>query len=165
LALTNRCLTSNIVAPSPHLRHHCPSLGHSAQRPRRLGAPLALSHPSIALSDTMADNNDRTTPQNPAASPKDIPLRLPPSPQLIGNHRQSFAENLRGVPPSPRAHRQPSLSQTALQELLKNPPTAKHAQPEFAGRDWRTVQIGEITSREDVRFVEMDTSVEAATNV
>lgn len=80
-------------------------------------------------------------------------------------HRQSFAENLRGAPGSPRAQRQPSLNQQALQELLNNPPVARNGTPEFAGRDWRSVQIGEITSPDDVRFVEMDTSVEEATNV
>jgi hypothetical protein len=80
-------------------------------------------------------------------------------------HRQSFTENIRGVPSSPRAHRQPSLSQAALQELLNNPPTSQHSQPEFEGRDWRTVQIGEIVDRSEVRFVEYDTSVETATNV
>jgi hypothetical protein len=83
------------------------------------------------------------------------------------NHRASLAENLRGNPASPRsAHRSPSLSQQALQELLNNPPTAKSTgTDEFAGRDWRTVTVGEVVDLELVRFVEMDTSVEEATNV
>ncbi|KAF2641266.1 hypothetical protein P280DRAFT_489672 [Massarina eburnea CBS 473.64] len=80
-------------------------------------------------------------------------------------HRSSFAENMRGLPVSPRASRQPSLTQQALQDLLNNPPT-KHGEPIFAGRDWRTVKVGEIVGKEDnVRFVQYDTSVEEATNI
>lgn len=92
-------------------------------------------------------------------------MRAPSSPQM-GSHRTSLAENLRGNPTSPRtAHRTPSLSQQALQDLLNNPPTAKTGTDEFAGRDWRTIKVGEVVDLELVRFVEMDTSVEEATNV
>lgn len=96
-------------------------------------------------------------------SPPDKPsLRTSSSPHM--GHRQSFAENLRGVPQSPRAHRKPSLSQQALQDLLNNPPT-KNGAPEFVGREWRTVHVGEIVHPEQVRFVEYDTSVEEATKI
>jgi len=78
-------------------------------------------------------------------------------------HRSSFVESLRGVPPSPRAQRHPSLTQAAIQELLNNPPTAKNNDPRFAGRDWTEISIGELVSPEDVRWVEMDTSVEDTT--
>ncbi|EKG10642.1 Cystathionine beta-synthase core [Macrophomina phaseolina MS6] len=97
----------------------------------------------------------------------------PRSPQLIPSsnsspsvsHRQSFADNLRGMPTSPRASRQPSLSQQALQDLLNNPPVAKTPQnAAFQGRDWRSVKVGEVIDPELVRFVEIDTSVEEATN-
>jgi len=72
---------------------------------------------------------------------------------------------MRGIPPhSPRTSRQPSLSQQALQDLLSNPPT-KGGDPKFAGRDWRAVQVGEVVDEKQVRFVELDTSVEEATNV
>ncbi|OCK82426.1 hypothetical protein K432DRAFT_380434 [Lepidopterella palustris CBS 459.81] len=100
---------------------------------------------------------------NPGARsppPEKSALRTASSPHM--GHRQSFAENLRGVPSSPRAHRQPSLSQQALQDLLNNPPT-KNGAPEFVGRDWRTIQLGEIVDVEQVRFVEYETSVEEAT--
>jgi hypothetical protein len=80
-------------------------------------------------------------------------------------HRQSFAENLRGVPPSPRSQRHPSLTQAAIQDLLNYPPAPKPYNPRFTGRDWRDVHVGELVSREDVRWVEMDTSVEDATMV
>lgn len=68
------------------------------------------------------------------------------------------------LPHSPRASRQPSLSQQALQDLLSNPPT-KGGDPRFAGRDWKTVKVGEVVDAKQVRFAELDTSVEEATNV
>ena len=68
------------------------------------------------------------------------------------------------MPASPRASRQPSFSQQALQDLLNNPPT-KGGDPRFQGRDWRTVKMGEIVEKGQVRFVENSTSVEEATNV
>jgi hypothetical protein len=52
-------------------------------------------------------------------------------------------------------------------DLVNNPPT-KHSHEgdnKFAGRDWRSVRVGEIVDLELVRFAEMDTSVEEATNV
>jgi len=57
------------------------------------------------------------------------------------------------------------LTQAAIQELLNNPPTAKNNDPRFAGRDWTEISIGELVSPEDVRWVEMDTSVEDTTMV
>lgn len=80
-------------------------------------------------------------------------------------HRQSFSESLRGVPPSPRSQRHPSLSQAGVQELLNNPPVTAPADPAFVGRDWRAIQVGELVDAADLRFVELDTGVEAATNV
>jgi hypothetical protein len=78
-------------------------------------------------------------------------------------HRQSFVESLRNVPPSPR-QRNPSLTQAAVQDLLNHPPSAnKHADPKFAGREWRDIHVGEIVKPEDVRWIEMDGSVEEAT--
>jgi len=82
-------------------------------------------------------------------------------------HRASFAENLRANPTSPRmAHRHPSMPQTAVQDLLNNPPTGKSgSNNEFAGRDWKTIRVGEIVDLEHVRFAGMSTSVEEATNL
>lgn len=51
---------------------------------------------------------------------------------------------------------------------MNNPPTMaseKAGRGGFEGRDWRTIKVGEIVDKELVRFVEMDTSVEEATNV
>lgn len=78
-------------------------------------------------------------------------------------HRQSFSESLRGLPPSPRAQRQPSLTQLAVQDLIDNPPARND--PTFAGRDWRTVNVAELVSPELLKFAEVNTGVEAATNV
>ncbi|KAH9879792.1 cell separation during budding [Plenodomus biglobosus] len=86
------------------------------------------------------------------------------SPNPTSSHRSSFAEHMRGTPTSPRASRQPSLTQQALQDLLNNPPT-KGGDPAFQGRDWRSIRLGEIVDPELVRFVEYDTSVEDATSI
>jgi len=80
------------------------------------------------------------------------------------SHRGSFAEQMRGTPSSPRASRQPSLTQSALQELLNNPPT-KGGDAKFQSRDWSSVRLGELVDPTLVRFVEYDTSVEDATSV
>lgn len=69
------------------------------------------------------------------------------------------------MPPSPRAIRHLSFSQAQMQDLLNNPPTAGEADPAFAGRDWQHIGVGELVNSRDLLFVELDTSVEAATNV
>ncbi|KAK6189500.1 hypothetical protein LQW54_013197 [Pestalotiopsis sp. IQ-011] len=104
-----------------------------------------------------------TSKDGPSAAPAP-PSRSNSSSSLhrIPSHRQSFAENLRGLPPSPRSQRHPSLTQAAIQDLLNHPPTTRPQNPRFAGRDWRHVRIGELISREDIKWVDMDTSVEDA---
>ncbi|KAL8829469.1 MAG: hypothetical protein Q9170_006157 [Blastenia crenularia] len=97
--------------------------------------------------------------------PRSPSIRLGPTPTPIQSHRQSFTESLRGHPPSPRATRQPSLSQAQLQELLNNPPTAGTSDARFSERDWQTVGVGELCDPADLRFVEFDTGIEDATNV
>ncbi|OAA49496.1 CBS domain containing protein [Metarhizium rileyi] len=78
-------------------------------------------------------------------------------------HRQSFAENLRNVPSSPR-HRHPSFTQAAVQELLNHPPPGqRHTNLRFSGREWGEITVGELVSSEDVKWVDMDSSVEEAT--
>ncbi|KAF2827605.1 hypothetical protein CC86DRAFT_393695 [Ophiobolus disseminans] len=126
----------------------------------------------------MADHTDANTKDSAIASP---PQSLSSSTASIGRspappalkmtsspdpraHRGSFAEQMRGTPASPRASRQPSLTQQALQDLLNNPPT-KGGDPKFQGRDWKTIKLGDIVHPSLVKFVEYDTSVEEATNV
>ncbi|EJT75251.1 SDS23 [Gaeumannomyces tritici R3-111a-1] len=86
-------------------------------------------------------------------------------PPHVAAHRQSFVENLRNPPPSPRSHRHLSFTQSALQELLSHPPSSQAPNPQFAGRDWRDVAVGELVSQDEVKWVDMDTSVEEATMV
>ncbi len=49
---------------------------------------------------------------------------------------------------------------------MNHPPSgSKHTNPRFAGRDWRDIAIGELTSPDDIRWIDMDSSVEEATIV
>jgi hypothetical protein len=41
----------------------------------------------------------------------------------------------------------------------------KTTDPAFVGRDWREISIGELVSPDDLKFVELDTGIEDATNV
>ncbi|KAL2194531.1 hypothetical protein P885DRAFT_42654 [Corynascus similis CBS 632.67] len=84
-------------------------------------------------------------------------------PSHIAAHRQSFAENQRYPPPSPRNQRHPSLTQQAVLELMNHPPSNRHPNPRYAGRDWRDITVGELAVPEDVRWAELDLSVQDAT--
>lgn len=97
-------------------------------------------------------------------SPLRSPLGRRDSRDMTSSHRQSFSE--RGIPNSPR-QRNPSLSQQAIQDLINNPPVGRKddALPKFAGRDWRSITLGEILVPDEVRFVEVDSTIEAATKV
>ncbi|KAH8727203.1 hypothetical protein GQ44DRAFT_612398 [Phaeosphaeriaceae sp. PMI808] len=97
-------------------------------------------------------------------SPPPAALKMASSSPDPRAHRGSFAEQMRGTPASPRASRHPSLTQHALQDLLNNPPT-KAGNSKFHGRDWKTINLGELVDRDLVRFVEYDTSVEDATSI
>lgn len=85
------------------------------------------------------------------------------NPSNATQHRQSFSDAR--YPPSPRTTRQPSVSSQAVQELIDNPPQRAAPDARFANRDWKTIRVGELTSPEDLKFVDIDTSVEEATNV
>ena len=90
-----------------------------------------------------------------------------PSLSNIGNsvHRQTFAENLRNAPSSPR-HRHPSFTQAAVQELLNHPLSGqRHSNSRFAGRDLGEITVDELVSPDDVKWISMDSSVEEATMV
>ena len=92
-------------------------------------------------------------------------MRLGGHPSPGHAHRKSFTDALRGMPPSPHANRQPSMTQSQIQDLINNPPTAGTPDPKFAGKDWQHIAVGELVDQEDLRFVELDTGVEDATNV
>lgn len=85
------------------------------------------------------------------------------NPSSAAQHRQSFSDAR--YPPSPRSTRQPSISSIAVQELIDNPPHRVPADARFVNRDWRTIHLGELTNPEDLKFIDIDASVEEATNV
>ncbi|KIX06808.1 uncharacterized protein Z518_04784 [Rhinocladiella mackenziei CBS 650.93] len=117
--------------------------------------------PHSSTPSTSASSRSSMDAQSP--STRTPSLRIPSMPSAAAQHRQSFHE-LRGHPPSPRSQRQPSISQLAVQELIDNPPM-KNPDPKFAGRDWTTVKVKELVNPDDLRFVDIDTGVEAATNL
>ena len=116
--------------------------------------------------DTLAPASPRSSEESRSPHSSRHPsMRLSSLPSPNSTHRHSFSDQLRGIPPSPRSSRQPSLSHAAVQDLLNNPPTAGTADPAFAGRDWRDVTVNELVNPKDLRFVDVDTGIEAATNV
>jgi CBS domain-containing protein len=122
------------------------------------------SSASLASVSSSASNTSKSQP--PVHHRTSSSSSNPPS-LSVKSHRQSlsFADELRNVPSSPR-HRQPSVTQIAVQELLNNPPSAnRQLNPRFAGRDWRSISVGELSSPDDVKWVGMNTSVEEATKV
>ncbi|TFB02775.1 Protein SDS23 [Trichoderma ghanense] len=110
--------------------------------------------------NTEADKSAKLS--EPKASPS--PQRSPSSSSISkASHRQSFTENLRNPPASPR-HRHPSLTHAAIQDLLIHPAsTNRHQNSKFAGREWRDITVGELTSPDDVRWIDIESSVEEAT--
>ncbi|PNS21413.1 Protein sds23 [Sphaceloma murrayae] len=64
---------------------------------------------------------------------------------------------MRGIHHSPNQSRSPSVTQQALQDLINNPPVGLQdpADAKFAGRDWRTIKVGEIIAPEETRFVQL----------
>ncbi|KAF4974085.1 hypothetical protein FZEAL_8986 [Fusarium zealandicum] len=137
----------------------------SSSAPRELKDARATSSTSLnsAASGSSASHKPPTLSQrSPSVS---ISAGSGPA-SAKSAHRQSFAENLRNAPSSPRSQRHPSFTQAALQELLNHPPVGnKHANPRFSGRDWRDVAVEELVSPEDVKWVEFDNSIEEATKV
>ncbi|KAF1843929.1 uncharacterized protein K460DRAFT_290233 [Cucurbitaria berberidis CBS 394.84] len=128
---------------------------HAEPANGKKGAPVPINtSPLQSLSNSVSSLS-----RSPPAA-----LKMASSPGPHSSHRSSFAEHMRGAPTSPRASRQPSLTQQALQDLLNNPPT-KGGDPKFHGRDWKTVTLGEIVDPSLVRFAEYDTSVEDATSL
>ncbi|KAJ5525094.1 hypothetical protein N7513_010214 [Penicillium frequentans] len=121
-----------------------------------LNASLDSNNGSNIVS-TRSSTDSRTSNRNA--------LRVTHMPPANHQHRQSLSETLRGPPGSPRTRRQPSLNQSALQSLIDNPPPPRNADPAFVDRDWREISIEELISPDDLRFVEMDTGIEEATNL
>ncbi|KAL7783092.1 hypothetical protein V8C37DRAFT_406720 [Trichoderma ceciliae] len=107
-----------------------------------------------------AEKSTKSSDVKPLSSPQ-----MSPSSSSISKaaHRQSFTDNFRNLPPSPR-HRHPSLTQAAIQDLLNHPPsTSRHQNSKFIGREWGDITIGELVSSDDIRWIEIECSVEEAT--
>lgn len=121
-----------------------------------LDAPDSSNGPNVASPRSSTDSRSPSFRNN---------SHRPPYLSSNHQHRQSISDSLRGAPASPRSRRQPSLTQSAVQSLIDNPPARHHANPAFAGRDWRQISIGELVSPDDLKFVEIDTGIEEATNV
>ncbi|KAG6020788.1 hypothetical protein E4U19_006156 [Claviceps sp. Clav32 group G5] len=121
--------------------------------PPRGGSRATSEHDGRARTSSIS-SQDATSTRTPSSGSIDKSER-----------RQSFAENLRYAPQPPR-HRHPSFAQTALQELLNHPPAGqRYSNPQFAGRDWGEITIGELVSPQDVKWVDMESSVEDATKI
>lgn len=145
------CATSEPPAPSAK----APDIAKPQMNCRIHRANPTHVRSSISTHNT-AMTDHRATPDPP-------PRRSTSSPSNGNvNHRASFAENLRH---SPRSQRHPSFTQAAVQELLQHPPVSKPSDPRFAGRDWRSIHVGELVRQSDVRWIELDSSVEDATKV
>jgi hypothetical protein len=159
----------------------CPCLlklyTHGQRHEQRTETHLRAPRTCCVAPSTMADHADMNKKDGHVPSPLQslssstvsLGRSPPPALKMAGSpdprsHRGSFAEQMRGTPSSPRASRQPSLTQSALQELLNNPPT-KGGDVKFQNRDWKSIRLGEIVDSGLVRFAEYDTSVEDATNV
>ncbi|GAO20079.1 uncharacterized protein UV8b_06339 [Ustilaginoidea virens] len=79
--------------------------------------------------------------------------------------RQNFAENFRNIPQSPR-HLHATFPQAAVQDLISHPPSRqRYMNPKLAGREWGEITVDELISTDDVKWVQMDSSVEEATMV
>ncbi|KAL4860918.1 hypothetical protein BDV12DRAFT_180954 [Aspergillus spectabilis] len=123
---------------------------------------------SLDAATESSNGSNLTSPRTSIDSrPPSVGGRTPRLSHVSSNHqhRQSFSESLRAAPGSPRARRQPSLTQSAIQSLIDNPPAPQNANPAFVGRDWRDISIGELVSPDDLKFVELDTGIEEATNI
>jgi hypothetical protein len=157
-----RCCSAKLATNCSHSPPTNPAI--SSEKPY-LKPTMASSSPKpISPSTAASSEASRSRPESHSPPRRNPSLRISNMPSAASQHRQSFNE-LRGAPPSPRSQRQPSISQLAVQDLIDNPPHRSAPDPRFAGRDWRTIKILELTSPEDLRFVETDTPVEAATNV
>lgn len=156
------CITlasSSRSRPARNIRDIIDSSMDSSHSPNSNGRDAAEKRVSYSTEPTASASVSSTPKQHPP------PQRSPSASNInVSSHRQSFADNLRNGPSSPR-HRHPSFTQAAVQDLMNHPPTNRQANPKFAGKDWRDITAGELVSQDDIRWIELDSSVEEATVV
>ncbi|KAK3486537.1 uncharacterized protein B0T23DRAFT_325308 [Neurospora hispaniola] len=124
---------------------------------------LASANPGFQVSDTALSGASLPSPPERSSSQGGNPLSKTTSNVSSHSHRQSFAENQRHPPPSPRTQRHPSFTQQAIQDLMNHPPPNRHQNPRYVGRDWRDIAIGELLQPDEVKWAELDTSIQEAT--
>ncbi|KAK5129486.1 hypothetical protein LTR08_003209 [Meristemomyces frigidus] len=129
------------------------------------------SRPASSSSSGSANTPKHSKP-SPLSTDPTLPARkdsssqqASPSPSL--SHRSSLVENFRNYPPSPRAQRNPSFSGQALNDLIMHPAVKGQGGDDarFKDRDWRSIQVSELVEPGQIRFVELDTSIEDTTKL
>ena len=125
-----------------------------------------------AVHATTSNDSESAVISTPSASgPRSPAMRIPSPSVLHGHghgHRPSLSDALRGIPPaSPRSSRHASISAPAVQALLDNPPKPgpDAANPAFVGRSWQNINVGELVNADQVKWAEVNTGIEEATNV
>lgn len=126
-------------------------------------APSTVTNPGFPVSDNALSGASLPSPPERTSSQGGVPLSKTASSVSSHSHRQSFAENQRHPPPSPRTQRHPSFTQQAIQDLMNHPPPNRHQNPRYVGRDWRDIAIGELLQPDEVKWAELDTSIQEAT--
>ena len=130
--------------------------------------PLAdITHPTEDASPPTTSPRLKATPLSPPPKTNTLRLHSSSTASSSSNHRDSLRENVRGLPPpSPRAARHPSFPQSAMDLMLTSTPISRPSESnKFSGRDWKSIKVCELIDEENVRFVELDTPVETATQV
>jgi CBS domain-containing protein len=149
------------IAPSSSSRPTSSS-GHAVESTSAASSSSTRGRPSPLLKASTASSSAISSS---ATTPIGTP-RYDQSHSPAVSHRSSFADNLRNYPPSPRATRNHSFSGSALAELLMLPPSKTNGEDaRFKGRDWRSIQVSEIIEPTEVRFVQLDTSIEETTKL
>ena len=124
--------------------------------------PSSSTSPTTQTPQLSSPRGSMDVSRSPRLGQSNLNLHIQ-NPSSAAQHRQSFGD-LR-YPPSPRSARQSSVSSIAIQDLIDNPPQRTTPDARFANRDWRTIRVAELSSPEDLKFIDIDASVEEATSV
>ncbi|KAI9860184.1 MAG: cell separation during budding [Trichoglossum hirsutum] len=118
-----------------------------------------ISHPTISLPP-------KEVPLPPPPPSKARSLRIHSTSSGSSSNYRDLRENIRVVPPSPRAARHSSLPQSAIDMMFTNVPISRPGESKkFSGRDWKSIKVCELVDEENVCFVGLDTPVETTTQM